>query len=171
MQESNKQINDIKVPQELINYRIQVKGILAFLTNQAYAYKRKHSYKVEFVKGDKAITLDGVKVIKDYYQFILVLIDKTDSIVGKRIELINNFYPPSIGENAAKCELQAYKDFMLNGVASYINTSFAMYINNLDKPEVKAEDITLEEAVREAAVINNKAEAVIAPEPKLVITK
>ena len=149
------------VPQELSNYRLQAKSILAFLTNQAYANKRKYSYTIEFVKGDKVITLDGVKPITNYYAFILVLTDKSESIIGKRIELVNNYYPPSIGENATKCELQAYKDFFLNGIASYINTSFAIYINSISKPVVTPEDITVEEAIREAAIINNRAEPIV----------
>ena len=162
MNESNNTNKNSKaVPQELTNYRLQAKSILAFLTNQAYAHKRKYSYTIEFTKGDKVITLDGVKPITNYYAFVLVLTDKSESVIGKRIELVNNYYPSSIGENATKCELQAYKDFFLNGIASYINTSFAIYINSINNPVVTPEDITVEEAVREAAVINNRAEPLV----------
>ena len=158
----------INVPQELINYRLQAKGILAFLTNQAYANKRKYSYAIEFEKGNAEITLTGNERIKHYYIFKLILTDKSESVIGKRIELVANFYPSSIGENTTKCELQAYKDFFLNGIASYINTSFAIYINGLNKPVVTPEDITLEEAVREAAIIEGKASTIETPS-KLIL--
>jgi len=150
-----------KVPIELTNIRLQVKSVLAFLTNQAYSYNRKIAYSTEFTKGDKSITIDNVKICKDYYVFKLVAIDRTESFIGKRIELLTNFYPCSIGENKTKLEKQALDDFIINSVASLINTTYAVYMNTNSESNVKVEDIKPEEAEREYAILSNRQESKI----------
>jgi hypothetical protein len=172
MKETINPIN-VKVPQELINYRLQAKSILAFCTNQAYANNQKFSYSIEFKKGEQAITYDNVNYIKHYYTFSLILLNKNTSIIGQRIELYVTHYPISMGENSITLEKLAYKDFFTNAIASLINNTYAMYINSLQKDLVKPEDVTSEDAEREAAIIKNRIESGITEEekPKLIITK
>lgn len=172
MKETINPIN-VKVPQELINYRLQAKSILAFCTNQAYANNQKFSYSIEFKKGEQAITYDNINFIKHYYTFNLILLDKNKSIIGKRIELYSTHYPISMGENSITLEKLAYKDFFINGIASLINNSYSIYLNSLQKDLVKPEDVTSEDAEREAAIIKNRVDSSIIEEekPKIIITK
>ena len=135
--------------QVLIETENLVKECLRFCTNQAYANKVKCAYSVEWKKGEHAILDDRGKKITNYYSLTLVMVDKRESPVGNRIELYRNYYPTEIGVTAEKLEEKAYKEFILNGISSLINVTYAGFVAQKTKVYTNVEDVKLNPAIED----------------------
>lgn len=143
--------------ESLRNIESLVKEYLVSMTNQAYGMGMKFGYRIGWEKGTSEIVDNNNKTCKDYYVFKFYILDKTESVVGKNIELYTNFYPVRPVGTIEKLEELAYKEFLLNGVRQLFNTSYAMYIEQRKHDTIKAEDIKLDEkieALKES--VNNK---------------
>jgi hypothetical protein len=143
--------------QVLIETESLVKEALRFCTNQAYVNGNKITYEVKWEKGVHALLDDKGKKITNYHSLCLTMIDKRNSPVGKKIELVTNHYPAQIGVSTEKLEEQAYKELILNGLASLINITYAGYIEQTKKDYTKVEDVkvsmeleTLKDAIDES---------------------
>ena len=128
--------------QVLIELESLVKECLRFCTNEAYKHNNKISYSVKWEKGTHAL-LDGTTKITSYYSLTLTMVDKRESPSGKTIELYRNYYPTKVGVTAEKLEEQAYKEFVLNGISSLINITYAGYLDQRQKDYTNIEDVKL----------------------------
>lgn len=128
--------------QVLIELESLVKECFRFCTNQAYANGNKISYAVEWKKGEKALEDNGTR-ITSYYTLRVTMLDKRETPVGKTIELYTNHYPVKIGTPVEKLEELAYKELVVNGIASLINVTYAGYLEQTQKAYTKVEDVKL----------------------------
>ena len=133
---------------------------LATMTNQAYVAGYKFSYGMEFKRGTGKIEQEG-KTTGNYYFLTVYMIDKSNTPIGKRIDLATNYYSTRNREEQAVI-LEAYTEFLLNSVRTFVNVHYAIYLEQREKEVVKPSDITIDEkveALRESAKT-----------PKLIIT-
>lgn len=135
--------------QNLIETEGLLKHIMIFMTNQQYAGGNKISYNYSWTKGTKAIDDGTGKVLKNYYILNFFLIDKTESPVGKQVDLATMFYPTQPGISLEALEEKALKELLLNGIQSLANITYAMYKRQLEKDHVKAEDVKIDEKIEQ----------------------
>lgn len=129
--------------QVLIETEALVKEALRVCTNQAYANGYKISYSVKWEKGEQALLDPQGKKITNYHSLTLTMIDKRESPIGSSIELYRNYYPAKIGTPTEKLEEVAYKEFILNGISSLINVTYAGYEEQKKKTYTNVEDVKL----------------------------
>lgn len=139
-----------------------IKKNLVLMTNQAYGRNIKFSYRMKWEKGTQKIEDGTGKTTKNYYALSLDLIDKTENIAGKVINLYMNFYPMVPAKSVEKLEEEAYKDLLLNGMHSLANVLYSNYLVRMDREVVKPEDIKL---VPELEVLKEE----IAKEKKIIL--
>ena len=140
--------------QSLITLELLVEKFLRDMTNQAYSRNMKFSYRMSWEKGTGEILDDNNKTIKQYYSFTYYLVDKTDSPVGNKVELYNNYYPIVFGTSVDQLHEQALSDFLLNGAQSLTNIFYSLYLERQKKQIVKVSEVKLDEnveAVKESA--------------------
>lgn len=142
--------------QNLISLELLVTKFLASMTNQAYSRNYKFSYKVTWEKGTSQIVGQDNKAISNYYVLSFYLIDKTESPVGNKVELYNNYYPTSLELSVNQLHEQALNDLLLNGVQSLANITFSLYKERQTQEIIKQQNVELDEkieALRESSVL------------------
>lgn len=139
-----------KTPKSLILQELEslVKKSLAMMTNQMYGRNIKFSYYIDWTKGDAMIDNGKGHKTKDYYVMTMSMVDKNKSIEGVRIPLYITYYPVTIGFTNNKLLEQAYRDLLLNGMQSLVNTSYGLYIEQQEQEAVKPEDITASDVAK-----------------------
>lgn len=131
MEQSTFKDKNIKRHQALVEIESLVKGMVNAMTNQAYGQNYKFGFRVEWKKGTGQIVDNKDKVSKNYYHFSFYMIDKTKTIVGKRVNLYDNYYPMVAMKSAEKLEEEAYKEFLLNGLRQLYHVSYITHLEEL----------------------------------------
>lgn len=145
---------NIKRHQSLIEIESLVKSFITTMTNQAYGQNYKFGFRVEWTKGTGQIIDNNDKASKNYYHFSFYMIDKTKSIVGKRVNLYDNYYPMTALKSAEKLEEEAYREFLLNGLRQLYHVSYVTHLEELkiEKEETKNKETdTVIKELRKAA--------------------
>jgi len=141
--------------QRLIDYELLLKEFMVLMTNQAYARGYKLSFSFTWEKGTERIADQLGGMTSNYYVCKLLVKDKREVPTGVMIQLYNNYYPITVKMNTSeKLEEQAYKDVLLNGVQSLINTTMALFEQRQKQEIVKAEDQKIDmkiEALKQSA--------------------
>jgi hypothetical protein len=125
-----------------------VNGFLVSMTNQAYSRGMKYGYRVTWTKGTQEIECEG-KRTKNYYVFKFYFVDKTKSIAGKDVELYVNFYLIKPLQSVEVLEELAYTEFLLNGIHSLANVTFAALMEQLNKKFVEPSQVELDKIVED----------------------
>jgi hypothetical protein len=121
---------------------------LVSMTNQAYGRGIKFGYRVAWEKGKNTIQVEGHKT-KNYYIFKFYIIDKTESPVGVEVDLYVNFYPVVSLVPVNKLEESAYKDFLLNGIQSLFNVTYALVMKEKNKEYTRVSDVEINDIVEQ----------------------
>jgi hypothetical protein len=122
---------NIRRHRSLIEVESLVKSFIVNMTNQAYGLNHKFAFRVEWSKGTGQIIDNNDKVSKNYYHFSFHMIDKTKSMIGKKIDLYDNYYPMEALKTAEKLEEEAYKEFLLNGLRQLYHVSYITHLEEL----------------------------------------
>ena len=125
-----------------------VNGFLVSMTNQAYSRNMKYGYRVTWTKGTQKIECDGHRTTH-YYIFKFYFVDKSKSISGKDVELYVNFYPVKSLQSVEILEELAYTEFLLNGIQSLANVTFAALMEQLTKEFVEPSQVELDKIVED----------------------
>jgi hypothetical protein len=141
--------NDI-IPQELIIYRRILTDALNKITNEMYASNLKLSFKSEFL----AIPADNKPKFllpnKSYYLFRVLVVDKTNNIVGETHYLYNNYYPKDAIEALHIVEKRAIQEWFTNASKALYNHIHEAYIN-----EAKAKQEINDDIAANGATVEN----------------
>ncbi len=135
--------------QSLITLELLVNKFLADMTNQAYSRNHKFGYKVAWDKGVSKIADEQGNTINNYYAFTFYLVDKTESPVGNKVELYNNYYPTNLETTVDKLQELAYKDFLLNGIQSLANVTYSLYLQRKENTIIKHEEVKLDHKIEQ----------------------
>ena len=133
--------------QTLIQTKSLLDKFLVIMTNQAYAHNRKFGYRISWLKGTQQIDDGSGNITKNYYHLRFYLVDKTNSPIGKEVDLLNNFYALSGLQSIEKLEEQAYEELLLNGLRSLFNITYAHYLEDLEKDIVTLKDVQADETL------------------------
>lgn len=134
--------------QNLINLESTINKMMATLTNDMYIQGVKFKYILTWIKGTGCIN-DGMgNVSKDYYTLKMTVVDKTNSLEGKHMDLYVNHYPVKGVVNVNLLHEQALIEFLTNGVRSLFNITFAQYQEQLKAQHVKEEDAKVDEKIQ-----------------------
>lgn len=137
-----------KKHQDLQTLIFLTNDILTKCTNQAYGRGMKFGYRVSWEKGTQLIECDGHRT-KNYYIFKFYMIDKTETPVGREVDLYVNFYPVIPLKTDNKLEEEAYKEFLLNGIQSLFNVTYALVLEERNKTYTQVSDVKLNEIVED----------------------
>lgn len=140
---------NVKRHQSLIEIESLVKGFIVNMTNQAYGQNYKFAFRVEWTKGTGQIIDNNDKVSKNYYHFSFHMIDKTKSMVGKKIDLYDNYYPMVALKSAEKLEEEAYKEFLLNGLRQLYHVSYITHLEELKLEKEQVKNTEADKAIKE----------------------
>lgn len=145
--------------QTLTQLEALIKQFMVTMTNQSYGMNVKRGYRVTWEKGKAKVRVDD-KVYTEYYTLRFFMVDKTNSPIGKEIDLLTLHYPKIGLQTKEKLEEEAYKEFLLNGMRCLVNNTFADYLKHQEEPE-QPTDEAIDEVVQQ---LRKDAET-----PKLII--
>ena len=134
-------MTDIKKHQNLVELEGLVNRLLANQTNNSYAGGIKHSYKIQFIKGDKALENNNGK-IRNYYKLLVDVIDKTE-LIEQTINIYTEYYPYEFDLNRHQLHEKALKEFLSVAVATLSFNAMTMYRHSKHKEQEEANKLLL----------------------------
>lgn len=145
--------------QTLTHLESLVKKFMVTMTNQSYGMNVKHGFRLTWTKGTAKLRVDG-RDYTNYYTMRFYMIDKTNSPIGKEIDLLTSHYPLEGLQTKEKLEEAAYEEFLLNGMRCLVNNTYASYIKRIEEPN-EPTDSEIDDVVKQ---IRKTAET-----PKIII--